>query len=204
MTIVRLLLVDDEPLILATYKHGLRTRGYDVTTASGGEAALASAASTRFDLAVLDIRMPGMSGLELGRLLRERHDLDSLYLTAMADKACVAQAAREGALTYLVKPVDITQLIPAIEAALVRAREIRALVEQQAHLGRALAGMRHASMAIGMLMAQHQLTEQQAFELLRADARRQRRKLDDYCEALIARLEAKAAPVHGNPPGQQA
>lgn len=96
MTAIRLLLVDDEPLILATFKHGLRTRGYDVTIADSGKAALACAASAPFDLAILDIRMPGMSGLELGRLLRERHDLPSFYLTAIGDARSLPRLCRKG------------------------------------------------------------------------------------------------------------
>lgn len=193
MTAVRLLLVDDEPLILATFRHGLRTRGYDVTLAASGEEALVHAAAARFDLAILDIRMPGMSGLELGRRLHERHDLPCLYLTALGDGDSVAHAVRNGALTYLVKPITVTQLIPAIEAALLRAREMRALADQTVHLDRALDGSRHTSVAIGMLMERHQMTEQQAFETLRAEARRQRRKLEDYCGALIAGQEAGLA-----------
>jgi len=203
MTNVRLLLVDDEPLILATFKRGLRACGYDVTTVGSAEAALASAASAQFDLAILDIRMPGISGLELGRMLRERHELPSLYLTAIADEAFVVQAVREGALTYLVKPVDVGQLIPAIEAAFVRAREIRALAEQKMHLDRALAGRRHTSVVVGVLMERHQLSEQQAFEMMRADARRRRRTVEHYCEEMIARLEAGVAPAHGRLPGRQ-
>lgn len=200
MASVRLLLVDDEPLILAAFKHGLRARGYDVATADSGASALASAAAAPFDLAILDIRMPGMSGLELGRLLRERHDLASLYLSAVGEGDFVEQAIREGALTYLVKPIDVAQLVPAIETALVRDREIRALAEQKAHLDRALAGDRRTSVAIGLLMERHRLTEQQSFELLRAEARRQSRKLEDYCSELIASLEAGAAPAPGLSP----
>lgn len=192
MTSVRLLLVDDEPLILATFKHGLRARGYDVATAGSGDAALDRAASAPFDLAILDVRMPGMSGLELGQLLLKRHDLSSLYLSAIGDEDCVARAIREGALTYLVKPIVVDQLVPAIETALVRSREMRALAGQKAHLDRALAGARHASVAIGMLMERFRLTEQQAFDMLRAEARRRSRKFEDYCEEIVAGLEVGA------------
>lgn len=204
MTILRLLLVDDEPLILATFKHGLRTRGYDVTTADSAETALARAASAPFDLAILDIRMPGMSGLELGRLLRERHDLPSLYLSAIGDDDFVAQAIGEGALTYLVKPIDIAQLIPAVEVASMRAREIRALAEQKTHLDHALASGRHTSVAIGMLMERHRLTEQQAFEMLRSEARKQRRKLEEHCVELIERLPIGTTPAPGQHPTSKA
>jgi AmiR/NasT family two-component response regulator len=194
MTVLRLLLVDDEPLILATFKHGLRVRGYDVATADSGEAALAAASAKPFDMAILDIRMPGMSGLDLGRLLLERHNLPSLYLTAICDDDYVTQAVRVGALTYLVKPVDVAQLIPAIETAWARTQEIRALAEQKAHLDLALKGRRHTSVAIGILMEQRRLTEQQAFEMLRSAARRQRRKLEDYCTEIIKTVERNNAP----------
>ncbi len=138
-TIVRLLLVGDEALILATVKHGLRACGYEVATADSGEAALARAGVDTFQLAILDVRMPGMNGLELGRLLRERNDLPSIYLSAIRDDELVAEAVREGTLTYLVKPIDVAQLIPVVEAALMRGREIRALAQRVMHLDRAQA-----------------------------------------------------------------
>ena len=191
MTVPRLLLVDDEPLARTTFKHGLGARGFEVTAVDGAGAALEAAASARFDLAVLDIRMPGMDGLELGRRLREQHGLPALYLTAIDDSAQVARAVQAGALTYLVKPMAINQLVPAIEAALARARELNALIGQTAQLERALSGGRHTSMAVGMLMERHRLDERQAFEMLRQQARSQRRPLEECSQDLV---EGRANP----------
>ncbi len=198
MTVPRLLLVDDEPLVRAAFEHGLRARGFDVAAVDGGEAALEAAAASRFDLAILDIRMPGMSGLELGRRLRELHGLPGLYLTAIDDEAQITQAVQAGALTYLVKPVAIGQLVAAIEAALVRARELDALIEQVAQLERALSGGRHTSMAVGILMERHRLDERQAFDMLRLQARSQRRPVEACAQDLVAAALA-AAPAPGRP-----
>ena len=185
MTVPRLLMVDDEPLVRATFKHGLRARGFDVTAVDGGEAALQAVAGARFDLAVLDIRMPGMSGLELGRRLNEEHGLPALYLSAIDDHAQIAAAVQAGALTYLVKPVAIAQLVPAIEAALVRSRELAALLDRTAQLERALSGARHTSTAVGILMERHRLDERQAFDMLRLQARSQRCRLEECSLALV-------------------
>ena len=186
MRAVRLLLVDDEPLILATFKQGLRLRGFDVITAACADDALAVAARTEFDLAILDIRMPGMSGLELGRFLRQTHDLHSVYLTAIGDDEFVSQAVQSGALSYAIKPIDIPKLVPVIEAAAARAKELNALQERTQHLDHALSVGRKTSMAIGIFMERLGLTEQAAFGMLRLEARRQRRKLENYCEELVS------------------
>ena len=93
---VRLLLADDDRLILATLGQGLRAAGYAVTAVDSAQEALASAEQARFDLALLDIRMPGMSGIEAANQLRDRHGIDSLFLTAYGDEATVAQAVQGG------------------------------------------------------------------------------------------------------------
>jgi len=94
-----------------------------------------------------------------------------------------------GGLGYLVKPVDTPQLVPAIQAALARAVELRALEAQKAQMEQALAGSRVASVAIGILMERRGLDRVAAFSLLRDRARSHRRKLDDVSEELVRALE---------------
>lgn len=189
MTTIRLLVVDDERLALATLTAGLKALGYAVSSADSGEAALTLAAEAGFDLAILDIRMPGLSGIELCHLLQRRYGLPSLFLSAYSDRGQVAEAIREGGLGYLVKPVDAIQVMPAIETALARARDLKALLETKAQLEQALTGGRQTAIAIGILMALRGLSEQAAFEALRAEARQQRRKLEAHCAELVARME---------------
>lgn len=186
---VRLLLVDDDRLILATLGQGLRTAGYAVTAVDTAREALAAAERATFDLALLDIRMPGMSGIEAAHQLRDRHGIDSLFLTAYGDEATVAQAVKGGALGYLVKPVDLHQLVPAVEAALARARDLKALQGVRLQLEHALAGGRFVSVAIGLLMERQRLGHDAAFQLLRNDARKNSRRVEDLAQELVAAAE---------------
>jgi response regulator NasT len=189
-----LLLVDDDRLALATTAQGLRQTGYSVVTADSAERALACAGAEVFALAVLDMRMPGLSGIELAHLLECRHGLRSLFLSAHGERREVSEAIAQGALGYLVKPVDPARMVPTIEAALARARDLDALQTAKQQLEQALEGDRVVSVAVGLLMARSRLSEQAAFATLRDEARRQRRKLQDYCSQLVG---GAAAQGHG-------
>jgi len=186
---MRLLLVDDDRLGLAALARGLRDAAYAVVAADSGETALEYAGTTRFDLAVVDIRMPGMSGIETARRLRESHSLHSVFLTSYGEKELVEEAIRDGGLSYVIKPIDAQRLVPSLETALARARDLNALLDVKAQLERALSSGRCTSMVIGMLMERHGVSERAAFETLRAHARRERRKLEDMCREFVEDIE---------------
>ncbi len=183
-----LLVVDDDRLVLAALAEGLRLAGYRVTGTASGQDALAIAARDVPDLALLDVRMPGMDGLELAGHLRER-GVPFMFLSAYGDREVVSQAAEAGALGYLVKPLNIQQIVPSIEAALNRARDIDTLRETRGQLTTALTGSREISMAVGMLMMRDRLDREQAFELLRTSARSQRRPMADVAGELLDSAE---------------
>jgi AmiR/NasT family two-component response regulator len=182
------LVVDDDRLVLAALAEGLRGAGYRVTGAASAEDALTAAGRDVPDLALLDVRMPGMSGIELGGRLREA-GVPFLYLSAYGDRDAVENALEEGALGYLVKPLDIQQIVPSIETALVRARDLRKLRETEAQLSAALAGTREISMAVGLLMMRDRINRDDAFELLRANARAQRRAVAEIAKELLGSAE---------------
>jgi response regulator NasT len=182
-----ILVVDDDRLVLAALVEGLRTAGYRVTSVASGEDALGITDTP--DLALLDVRMPGMGGIELGRKLRERGGVPFLFLSAYGDQEIVKQAAEEGALGYLVKPLDIQQIVPSIEAALARGSDIRKLRDSEAQLTTALAGSREISMAVGLLMMRDRLDREQAFDLLRSHARSQRRAVTEIAKDLLKSAE---------------
>lgn len=190
MTGKRILLVDDDRLILATLAKSLGNAGYSVSTADSGEAALEAAGTDRFDLAIVDMRMPGMSGCDTAQRLRQEHGIPSLFLSAYSERELVQQAVAEGGLGYLVKPVDAAQLMPAIEAATARARDLAALGEARRQLEQALAASRATSIAIGILMERRKLGEQAAFETLRAAARKNQRKLEEQSREMVDLLES--------------
>ncbi|MCP5124871.1 MAG: response regulator [Gammaproteobacteria bacterium] len=184
-----ILLVDDDRLILSTLGNGLRQAGYTVTEAACSEAALALTKRHSPDLAILDIRLPGMSGIELARRLRDTHHIPALFLSAYSDKKMVEDAINEGGLGYLVKPVDMPQLIPAIEAALARSQDLKALNKVKSQLEEALKGGRDTTTAVGILMERQGLRQQEAFELLRIHARAQRRRLQSLARDIINAAE---------------
>ena len=185
-----ILLVDDDRLVLSALSHGLKKAGYAVSTAeSADEADDLLAGGLAADLAILDVRMPGRSGLDLANTLRENGNPPFLLLTAYSDHDIVEQAAALGALGYLVKPVDMPQLIPAIEAALARARDLHKLQETGRQLQSALDADRTVSVAIGITMMQYRVGYDDAFNLLRAAARRQQRKLADLAAEIVKTSE---------------
>src|SRR5690349_18194873 len=184
-----ILVVDDDRLVLAALAEGLRGAGYRVTGAASGEDALTSAARDAPDLALLDVRMPGMGGIELGRRMREQFSVPFLYLSAYGDQDMVQQAVGEGALGYLVKPLDIQQIVPSIEAALTRAGEIGALRKSEGQLNKALTGSREISMAVGLLMMRDRINRERSEELLRSNARSRRQPITEVAEQLLSSAE---------------
>ena len=122
----KILVVDDDRLVLATVTHGLSKAGYDIIDADNGDDAILLARQHRPDLALLDIRMEGMSGFDVAAYLRESLQTPFMFLSAFADDDTVAQVKALGAVAYLVKPLDIAQIVPTVEAALVTARARKA------------------------------------------------------------------------------
>lgn len=197
----QLLLLDDDRLVLATLGEGLRQAGYRVTTASSVEEAEEVLAGGGIDLAILDVRMPGLTGIDLARRL---HAADSevpfIFLTAYSDEELVEQASEAGAMGYVVKPADPDRLVPAIEAAFARAVDARKLRETGRQLQTALDADRDVSLAIGIVMERRCLGRQEAFELLRSQARTERRKLVDLAREVVLAVEklnlaSPAAPI---------
>jgi AmiR/NasT family two-component response regulator len=188
-----ILVVDDDRLVLAFLARGLRSAGYYVSEASRGEDALEMAAKAPPDLALLDVRMPGMDGIELAQRLAQ-FGVPFLYLSAYGQTEVVERAISCGALGYLVKPLDIGQILPSVEAALTRAAELRKLREAGAQLAAALGSDREIGMAIGILMERRGLDRRQAFETLRAAARARQRKLREVAAELVRAIETVNQP----------
>ena len=158
-----ILTVDDDRVLLAKLNAGMRRAGYDVVQAHNAEQALDLVAQRVPDLALLDISMPGMSGLELAQRLRRETSVPFMFLSSHVHDDIVRQAAEHGAIGYLVKPVDAKQLVPAVEAALMRAQEIRHLRGIGAELAAALATGRKVSELMRMQL--QQLVESHTAEL---------------------------------------
>lgn len=122
-----ILVVDDDRLVLATLVHGLQQAGFEVSEADDGDDAIVLACECKPDLALLDMRMNGRSGMDVARHLRQHTEVPFMFLSAFGDPGIVREATDQGALGYLVKPLEMKQIVPAIHAALARALEIRSL-----------------------------------------------------------------------------
>jgi response regulator NasT len=181
----KLLVVDDDRLVLAMLSKGLKHANYEVVTACSGEQALNELENFSPDLAILDIGMPGVSGLDVARKLRSETTIPFLFLTAYGDHETVKEATASGAVGYLVKPVDTAQLIPAIEAGLARAGEIHTLQRSEEQLNQALNSSREISVAVGIIMERTRLDHEDAFQALRAQARSKRLPVHDLARTLI-------------------
>ncbi len=197
MSETRVLVADDDRLVRVTVAAGLRQAGYDVLEAGDGLEALERAQETRPDLAILDVRMPRLSGLEAARRLREELGVPSVILSAYDDDEDVERAVEEGVLGYLVKPIDASQLVPTVQTAVRRAREMADLRDSEFHLNRALGQARATSVAIGILMERHRLGQDQAFQALRAQARSSRRKVADVAAEIVHAGEVLSASPSG-------
>jgi response regulator NasT len=193
-----ILLVDDDPILLEYLSTVLDHGGYDTLEATSAAEALQRVAEREPDiaLALLDISMPGMSGLDLARRLRDHTSVAFMFLSSVGDAETARQAASHGAVGFVVKPVDAVRLMPAFESALARADEIRQLRGTEANLNAALAAGRETSLAVGLLMARFQADRNTAFEVLRDHARSNRRKINEVAEQLVA-AEELLNSLHG-------
>jgi response regulator NasT len=185
----RVLIVDDDPLLLQFLVQVLSHAGYDTVAASSGKEAIGHIEEREPDMALLDITMPGMTGLELAQHLNEKTAVPFMFLSAIGDSDSARQAAAYGAVGYVVKPVDAERLMPAFESSLARADEIRQLRRTEANLNAALAAGRETSLAVGLLMGKFQTDRNTAFEVLRDHARSSRRKINEVADQLLAAEE---------------
>lgn len=175
----KILVVDDDRLVLATLTHGLAQAGYDVIDADNGDDAILLAREHKPELALLDIRMEGKSGFDVAAYLRDYCQIPFMFLSAFADEATMKQVKELGALTYLVKPIDIQQIVPAVEAAFAN-RPNQA--PKPTPVAEAAAAEPVASpdplnetiaLAVGIVMHRYSLTRRQALERLQAQAKQE-------------------------------
>ena len=192
----KILVVDDDRLVLATLTHGLSQAGYEVIDADNGDDAILLAHEHKPELALLDIRMEGKTGFDVAAYLREYCQIPFMFLSAFADEATVAQVKELGAVTYLVKPLDIQQIVPAVESAFANRRKNAAQAEAQATETTTQAKTSAASfsadplaqtvaLAVGIVMHRHSLGRGQALDRLRKQAQQEGRSIDAWCERLL-------------------
>jgi response regulator NasT len=192
-----ILVVDDNRLVLATLTDGLVQAGYDVIGADNGDDAILLARERKPDLALLDIRMEGKSGFDVAHYLRTQCRMPFMFLSAFSDEETVAQVEALGALAYLVKPLDIRQIVPAVETAFAHIEAGRAAAASTpvpAHRAVASNDPLEASvaLAVGVLMHRHSLKRGEALERLRRGAAGDGMSVQAQAERLLAAVEQLA------------
>ena len=178
----------------------LEEEGYEVVGETGrGDTAVELVRELLPDLAILDIKMPGMDGLAAARIINQEKLCGVLVLTAFSQREVVEDARDAGALAYLVKPFQKSDLVPAIEVAIGRFRELRALTGEIDALGEQLAARKAIERAKGLLMDELSMSEQDAFTFIQRTAMSERSKMRQIAERILdgtaaARREQAAAP----------
>lgn len=186
----KILVVDDDRLVLATLTHGLAQAGYEVIDADNGDDAILLAREQRPQLALLDIRMEGKSGFDVAAYLREYLQMPFMFLSAFTDDDTRAQVKALGAVDYLVKPLDIRQIVPAVDAAFAQIGQrpvptAPAPAPTQPH--EALA--QPIAIAVGVLMHRHRLDRSRALAQLEAGAVSRGVSLKQHAEHLLLALD---------------
>ena len=186
----KLLVVDDDRLVLATVAHGLAQAGYEVIDADNGDDAILLARQHRPDLALLDIRMQGKSGFDVAAYLRDVAHIPFMFLSAFSDAATVAKVQALGAVAYLVKPLQVAQIVPAVEAALGRVRASPPVAAPPAPLAGPLDDL--VPVAVGLVMHRYSLPRDEALARLQRLAAEQGISLSAQAERLVLAVEELA------------
>jgi response regulator NasT len=179
-------IAEDEAIIRLDLKETLEEEGYDVVGETGrGDEAVDLVERLEPDLAILDIKMPGMDGLEAARAITATRGAAVLILTAFSQRDLIEQARDAGALAYLVKPFQKSELIPAVEVALGRFAEMKALAEENSSLAEQLATRKLVDRAKGVLMDKHGMAESDAFRFVQKSAMDSRRSLAEVAQSVL-------------------
>lgn len=186
MKSLRVLIADDEAIIRMGLRTMLKEMGHQVVgMATDGPSAVRLADKEKPDLAILDIKMPDMDGLEVAETITAKRRIPILMLTAYSDRELVERAAKLAVLAYLVKPVKEADLGLAIELAMARFEEWHALEREAADLKEALATREVVNHAKEILMQRDGLTEHEAFLSIQRRSRNSRRTMREVAEAIL-------------------
>jgi AmiR/NasT family two-component response regulator len=187
---VRILIAEDETIIRLDLKDLLERSGFEVCAeAKDGLEAVELARTQEPDLAVLDVKMPRLDGIEAARRILDERPIPIVMLTAYGQDELVSRAIEAGVFGYLVKPFREQDLLPAIRTARARHEELAALREQADSLAEALAARKAIERAKGLLMERESLTEREAFARLRKASQVSGRPMQVVAEAVVATFE---------------
>src|SRR5262245_24859907 len=190
---MRILVAEDETIIRLDLRELLERSGFEVCAeAKDGVEAVELARSAQPDLAVLDVKMPRLDGIEAARRIADERPIPIVMLTAYGQDELVSRAVEAGVFAYLVKPFREQDLLPAIHAARARHEELAALREEAESLSEALAARKVIERAKGLLMSKENLSEEEAFARLRKASQVSGRPLRVVAEAVLGTFGAQS------------
>jgi AmiR/NasT family two-component response regulator len=195
---LRVLLAEDESIIRLGLRRILEEAGHQVVAAPDGRTAVKLARQTRPDLALLDIKMPGLDGLEAAREIYLQWPLPIVLLTAYGDQELVERAAGLPILAYLIKPVNEQELLATLEVVTARFEEQQWLVQQATELEGRLEARKVVERAKGVLMERESLGEKEAYLRIQRQARQERRTMRQVAEAILGEAEMNNEPARGS------
>jgi response regulator NasT len=183
----RVLIAEDEALIRLDLREMLVEEGYDVCGEAGdGEQAVKLAEELRPDLVIMDIKMPIMDGLAAAERIAGNRVAAVVILTAFSQRDLVERARAAGAMAYLVKPFQKSDLVPAVEIALSRFAELQALESEVASLSDRLETRKLVERAKGTLMSAFGMSEPEAFRWIQRAAMDNRMTMKEVSDKIIA------------------
>ena len=184
---LRVVIAEDEAIIRMDLRETLEEEGYDVVGETGrGDQAIDLVRELKPDLAILDIKMPGADGLAAAKVINDEQICGVLMLTAFSQREVVEEARDAGALAFLVKPFQKSDLIPAIEVAMGRFRELARLSGEVDALGDQLESRKVVDRAKGVLMDEVGMTEADAFGFIQRTAMSERTRMRDVADRILA------------------
>ena len=183
---LRVVIAEDEAIIRMDLRETLEEEGYVVVGETGrGDKAVELVRDLQPDLVILDVKMPGIDGLEAAGIITAEKLCGVLILTAFSQREVIEQARDAGALAYLVKPFQKSDLIPAIEVAIGRFRELRNLTGEIDALGEQLEARKSIERAKGILMDERGMSEQDAFAFIQRTAMSERSKMRAVADRIV-------------------
>jgi response regulator NasT len=183
---LRILIADDESLRVMSLKGQLESLGHKVIgEAANGKEAVRLADELKPDLAILDIKMPEMDGIEAAQTITHTRPIPIILLTAYSEQELAERAASANVAAYMMKPVSEHDLLPAIALAVSRYNEFQALHREVDDLRDALETRKLVERAKGILMRRLNLTEEEAFRRLQRKSQNENKKLGEIAQAII-------------------
>ena len=184
---IRVVIAEDEAIIRLDLRETLESAGYEVVADTGrGDEAVKLVSEYKPEVVILDIKMPGIDGIQVAREIGTTEDTAVVILTAFSQRELIDEAVDAGALAYLVKPYQQSDLVPAIEIARRRHQEMRELTDQAKTLEDRLKARKVIEKAKGLLIESASLNEDEAFRFIQTTAMSDRKTMLEVAEEVIS------------------